>query len=241
MANIGFGEPMHGQVLAHTRHLSLWVVSLGGTMMHLTLSVLSIVVSVGGLLVLRDAIGVSTMSTKHLVVVRRSRGNMRLSRCRVDGHGIVRSHRAVMGLGRGHEMVSSVSGSVGMLKVCTWKFLACDLGVVLGVMRHPTIVSLSLVMVRSYTIAVVGMVLIVVGITMRTIITICLMRMDCMLKMALVLLRKNSEMLISLLDLFTLGGCVLICGLSHYRHHRSRFIVLTWMQHLDSVRLHFED
>ena len=212
---------MDGQVLAHTRHLDLWVVSLGGTMMHLTLSVLSVVVSVGSLVVQRDAIKVSTMCTKHLIVVRRSRGDMGLCRGRVDGHGIVSSHRAVMGLRRGEVMVSSVSGSEGMVKMRTWEFLAGDLGVVVGVMWHLAIVvSLSLVMERSFTIAgVVGVALTIVGHAMRTYITILLMWVDFMLDVAPVLLLKYVVVGVGLLGLLTLGGCVFICGLSLDRNY----------------------
>ena len=134
---------------------------------------------------------------------------MGLSRCSVDGHGIVSSHRAVMGLSHGHEMPSSVSCSHGMILLCISEFFfrySRVVLVVLGVMWNRTIVvSLSLGMVRSYTIAVLGY-------AMR--INICLIRMDFMLKMAL---------------LFRLKYTVLILGLSHDRHHRSRFIVLTWM------------
>ena len=212
---------MNGQVLAHTRPLYLWVVSLGGTMMHLTLSVLTVVVSVGSLVVQRDAIKVSTMCTKHLIVVRRSRGDMGLCRGRVDGHGIVSSHRAVMGLRCGEVMVSIVSGSEGMIKMRTWELLAGDLGVVVGVMWPLAIVvSLSLVMQRSFTIAgVVGVALTIVGHAMRTYITIVLMWVDFMLDVAPVLLLKYVVVGVGLLGLLTLGGCVLIRGLSLDRHY----------------------
>ena len=98
---------MQGQVFL----LRLWVIKL------------SIVL----LILMLDAIGVSTMFTKHLLVVLRSRGNMWLSRCRVGWLGIVSSNGAVMGLSRRNEMPSSGCGSSGMLSMHSY-FMHCYWG-----------------------------------------------------------------------------------------------------------------
>ena len=98
---------MQGQVLL----LRLWVIGL------------SIVL----LILMLDAIGVSTMFTKHLFVVLRSRGNMWLSRGRVGWLGIVGSNGAVMGLCRRNEMASSGCGSSGMLSMHCY-FMHCYWG-----------------------------------------------------------------------------------------------------------------
>ena len=90
------------------------------------------------LVLVLDAIGVTTMSTKHLFVVLRSRGNMGLSRCRVGGRGSTVSCRcAVMCLSRRHEMPSSWSGSRGMINVRRYWVYPDDLSVVRWmIMKH---------------------------------------------------------------------------------------------------------
>ena len=106
--------------------------------------------SIEVLVLLMHAIGVSTMSTKHLFVVLWSGGNMGLCRFRVClcGHrGIVSSRCAVMSLSCGHEMLSSWSSRCRMLNmhrswvclythylsVVRWMIMKHDLFVVINV------------------------------------------------------------------------------------------------------------
>ena len=90
------------------------------------------------LVLMLDAIGVRTMSTKHRFVVLGSRRNMSFSRFRVGGHGgTVSSRCAVMCLSRGYEMPSSWSGSHGMINVRRYWVNPDDLSVVRWmIMKH---------------------------------------------------------------------------------------------------------